>query len=85
MLGDVLFPPADQRRTTLSLLSWWESRRLTFNAAVGANINAFTDPELTSSTVLAYCWSEVPSLGNRKRRATISAATSNTDISWATL
>jgi len=30
-----LFPPADQRRTTLSLLSWWESRRLTFNAIVG--------------------------------------------------
>ena len=35
MLGDVLFPPADQRRTTLSLLTWWESRRLTFNATVG--------------------------------------------------
>ena len=35
MLGDVLFPPADQRRTTFSLLTWWESRRLTFNAIVG--------------------------------------------------
>ena len=35
MLGDVLFPPADQRRTTFSLLTWWESRRLKFNAIVG--------------------------------------------------
>lgn len=35
MLGDVLFPPADQRRTTLSLLTWWESRRLSFNTIVG--------------------------------------------------
>ena len=35
MLADVLFPPADQRRTTLSLLTWWESRRLMFNAVVG--------------------------------------------------
>lgn len=36
MLGDVLFPTADYRRTTISLLTWWESRRLLFNAAVGA-------------------------------------------------
>jgi hypothetical protein len=35
VLGDVLFPPADYRRTTLSLLNWWESRRLMFNVAVG--------------------------------------------------
>ena len=35
MLADVLFPPADQRRTTLSLFTWWESRRLMFNAVVG--------------------------------------------------
>ena len=35
MLADVLFPAADQRRTTLSLLTWWESRRLMFNAVVG--------------------------------------------------
>jgi hypothetical protein len=35
VLGDVLFPPADQRRTTTSLLKWWESRRLTFNVIVG--------------------------------------------------
>ena len=35
MLGDVLFPPADYRRTTTSLLTWWESRRLTYNVAVG--------------------------------------------------
>lgn len=36
LLGDVLFPPADSRRTTLSLLRWWESRRGTFNLVVGA-------------------------------------------------
>jgi hypothetical protein len=36
MLGDVLVPPADYRRTTISLLTWWESRRLTFNVAVGS-------------------------------------------------
>ena len=35
VLGDVLFPPADQRRTTLSILNWWESRRLLFNVVVG--------------------------------------------------
>ena len=34
-MGDVLFPTADQRRTTFSLLTWWESRRLKFNAIVG--------------------------------------------------
>ena len=36
VLGDVLFPPADTRRTTFSLLGWWESRRLTYNLAVGS-------------------------------------------------
>jgi hypothetical protein len=36
LLGDVLFPPADYRRTTVSLLSWWESRRATYNVIVGA-------------------------------------------------
>jgi len=36
LIGDVLFPPADHRRTTLSLLNWWESRRATFNLVVGA-------------------------------------------------
>jgi hypothetical protein len=36
LLGDVLFPPADHRRTTISLLNWWESRRATFNVIVGA-------------------------------------------------
>ena len=35
MLGDLLYPPADERRTSLSLLKWWESRRLKFNMAVG--------------------------------------------------
>ena len=36
LIGDVLFPAADYRRTTLSLLNWWESRRATFNLVVGA-------------------------------------------------
>ncbi len=36
MLGEILFPPADNRRTTASLLSWWEARRGTFNLIVGA-------------------------------------------------
>ncbi len=37
VLADVLFPPADYRRTTWSLLQWWEARRLTFNIAVGTS------------------------------------------------
>jgi hypothetical protein len=36
LIGDVLFPPADYRRTTVSLLSWWESRRMTYNLIVGS-------------------------------------------------
>lgn len=36
VLGDVLVPAADSRRTTVSLLTWWESRRLTYNIAVGS-------------------------------------------------
>ena len=35
MLGELLFPPADYRRTTLSLLTWWEARRMIFNLVVG--------------------------------------------------
>jgi hypothetical protein len=31
----VLFPPAAYRRTTPALISWWESRRLTYNVVVG--------------------------------------------------
>ncbi len=30
-----LFPAPDYRRTTLSLLHWWESRRLFYNGIVG--------------------------------------------------
>ncbi len=30
-----LFPAPDYRRTTLSLLHWWESRRLLYNGIVG--------------------------------------------------
>ncbi|HEX8943679.1 MAG TPA: hypothetical protein VF785_11105 [Gemmatimonadaceae bacterium] len=36
MLGELLFPPAANRRTAASLLVWWESRRLIFNGFVGA-------------------------------------------------
>lgn len=35
MLGELLFPPADYRRTTLSLLTWWEARRMAYNVIVG--------------------------------------------------
>lgn len=35
LIGEVLFPLADSRRTTMSLITWWESRRLTYNAVVG--------------------------------------------------
>ncbi len=34
-LERLLFPLPDTRRTPLSLLRWWESRRLTFNLTVG--------------------------------------------------
>lgn len=36
LIGEVLYPLADHRRTTLSLLTWWEARRLLFNGVVGA-------------------------------------------------
>lgn len=35
-LGGVLFPPADYRRTNLSTIAWWESRRWSYNLIVGA-------------------------------------------------
>lgn len=35
MLGDMLYPAAAERRTTASLLVWWESRRMLFNGIVG--------------------------------------------------
>lgn len=35
-LVDVLYPVPDLRRTPLSSLRWWESKRLVFNKAVGA-------------------------------------------------
>jgi hypothetical protein len=34
-LGDAVFPDAAARRSTLSLLGWWESRRGFYNLAVG--------------------------------------------------
>ncbi|MGH7501126.1 MAG: hypothetical protein ACREL7_05140 [Longimicrobiales bacterium] len=33
---DTLYPVPDYRRTSLSLLRWWESRRLVYNKAVGS-------------------------------------------------
>ncbi len=35
-LTEILYPLPDYRRTPLSLLVWWESRRLLYNAVVGA-------------------------------------------------
>lgn len=35
MLSDILYPVADYRRTSGSILLWWESRRLVYNIAVG--------------------------------------------------
>ena len=35
-LANVLYPVPDYRRTPLSTVRWWESRRLVFNKAVGA-------------------------------------------------
>ncbi len=35
-LVEVLYPVPDLRRTPLSSLRWWESRRLVFNKVVGA-------------------------------------------------
>jgi hypothetical protein len=35
LLEDVLFPPADHRRTAVSTLAWWEAKRGTFNLIVG--------------------------------------------------
>lgn len=35
-LVEYLYPLPDFRRTPMSSLRWWESRRLVFNAAVGA-------------------------------------------------
>ncbi len=34
-LVNVLFPAPSIRRSPLAVISWWESRRLTFNALVG--------------------------------------------------
>ena len=41
LIGDVLFPPAERRRSGLAILSWWEARRPTYNLIVGAT-GAFT-------------------------------------------
>ncbi len=35
-LSEILYPVPDYRRTPISLLLWWESRRLLFNSFVGA-------------------------------------------------
>lgn len=35
LIEQVLFPPADYRRTAMSTVAWWERRRGTFNVVVG--------------------------------------------------
>ena len=35
LIGDVLFPLPAYRRTTIGILTWWESRRLVYNVIVG--------------------------------------------------
>src|SRR4051812_6565643 len=37
MLTELLFPLPAQRRTTIGILTWWESRRLLYNCIVGAS------------------------------------------------
>jgi hypothetical protein len=36
LIGDVLYPLAANRRTTGSIIGWWESRRPTYNLIVGS-------------------------------------------------
>jgi hypothetical protein len=36
LIGDVLYPLAANRRTTGSIITWWESRRPTYNLIVGS-------------------------------------------------
>lgn len=35
LIGDVLFPLPAHRRSTIGILTWWESRRLIYNVIVG--------------------------------------------------
>lgn len=35
LVEDVLFPLPAHRRTTMGILTWWESRRLVYNVVVG--------------------------------------------------
>lgn len=37
LMESVFFPPADERRTTLSMLGWWEKRRFSYNVVVGTS------------------------------------------------
>jgi hypothetical protein len=36
LIGDVLYPEAANRRTTTSIIGWWETRRPTYNLIVGS-------------------------------------------------
>jgi hypothetical protein len=36
LVDEVLFPLPAHRRTTMGILTWWESRRLVYNVVVGA-------------------------------------------------
>jgi hypothetical protein len=50
-LVETLYPLPDLRRTPISLLRWWESRRLVYNAAVGT-AGLVTLATLSLSTLL---------------------------------
>lgn len=36
LLVNLLYPPANYRRSVLSTIAWWESKRVRYNVAVGA-------------------------------------------------
>jgi hypothetical protein len=68
MLGELLFPPADYRRTTLSTIAWWESRRLQYNLVVGvAGVVTLTVTGLISvvppGLPMAYDWRPIVAYG----------------------
>ena len=59
-LVETLYPLPELRRTPLTLLRWWESRRLTFNLAVGsAGLVTLTGLSLSS---LVLPGGELPTL-----------------------
>ena len=55
-LVETLYPLPDQRRTPLSMLRWWESRRLRYNLVVGST-------GLVTLTVVTIIASITPGMG----------------------